>query len=228
MVGEILGGVASLAGGMMANAASAKEAKKNRDWQERMSNTAHQREVTDLRAAGLNPILSASGGSGASTPSGSTAQQDDVITPAISSAMAVMKTMADATKTQAEALTEQSRRGLVETQTVQASSAAELDRNKSALTEAQLLAQNYANFETDIRQKHPQFAKIIRDNFQLDFALRKAAYAIQKNQITVSEAAATLAKLDVGINKSKFGEILRYLERGGDAAAPWIKAIKPW
>lgn len=49
------------------------EAGKNRDWQEMMSNTAHQREVADLKAAGLNPILSASGGNGAAVTSGSAA-----------------------------------------------------------------------------------------------------------------------------------------------------------
>lgn len=63
---------------------NANQAKLNRDWQAEMSNTAHQREVADLRAAGINPILSAYG-SGASTPSGSSASADTSFASAMGS-----------------------------------------------------------------------------------------------------------------------------------------------
>lgn len=70
----------------MVNEFNAREAQKNRDWQERMSRNAHQYEVEDLIKAGLNPVLSAGGqgayvGSGA-VASGQKAVADDTLSRA--------------------------------------------------------------------------------------------------------------------------------------------------
>jgi len=67
----IIGG--SLIGGgfsMLSNLFGANSASRQMAFQERMSNTAHQREIADMRKAGINPILSVTGGHGASQPVG--------------------------------------------------------------------------------------------------------------------------------------------------------------
>ena len=72
--GSILGGIG---GALLGGAFGQRQASKQMDFQAQQSASAHQREVKDLRAAGLNPILSASkGGAGASTPTGAMSNVD--------------------------------------------------------------------------------------------------------------------------------------------------------
>lgn len=73
-LGRKLTGSALTDAELQANAFNAQQAQIQRDFEERLSNTAFQRGVVDMKKAGVNPALAMSpGASGASVPSGSAA-----------------------------------------------------------------------------------------------------------------------------------------------------------
>jgi hypothetical protein len=85
----LITGAGSLLGGLAGGLFGKSSAKSQMRFQERMANTAHQRQVKDLRAAGLNPILSAN--SGAAAPGGAMSTMGDIVTPAVSTALATRR-----------------------------------------------------------------------------------------------------------------------------------------
>lgn len=69
MADPFSGAVAAVAGPAISGLFSGRQAKKQRAFQQKMSNTSYQRGMRDMRRAGLNPMLAFSQG-GASTPGG--------------------------------------------------------------------------------------------------------------------------------------------------------------
>lgn len=210
--GSVLGSVGSAIGGSVgdilhANSGSSKakrEAQRQRDWQTYMSNTAHQREVKDLIAAGLNPVLTATGGSGA--PVGSSG----LATPAVAHG-AFSNGVSNAVKGWQASM----QRDLTDAQVSNLSSAS--SKNEADAAAARVMAQNNATLLPEMVQV--QRAQASMYNAQAMSAMQNAALT----RLALPQAAA-----NAGMYNSWYGQSLPYINSALGIANGVVGVAKPF
>lgn len=197
---SIISGVGNWLGGNQANEANAAEAQKNRDFQERMSNTSYQRAAADVAAAGGNPAFALSHG-GASTPSGATAApMQNTTGNALNSATAVAEAVARVQNTKAQTAATEAQTNQLNLESV--ARLAEITARANAMSHSDARAEKLFRWD-DMAAKgraEQERAGGIRANYLLPYAeeeqkllLDEIRQAIRTSATSAAEASSRTA-----------------------------------
>lgn len=133
---DLLGYDASKEGAKDANRTNIQIAREQMGFQERMSNTAIQRRVEDLRAAGLNPMLAYS--DAASSPAGATTHVENVAGQAVNSAGSISRNAQVAARNAVELMNARKQGKLLDAQTTETYARAQAAGAQAAATTANI------------------------------------------------------------------------------------------